>query len=334
MRIAIDAMGGDNAPHAQVQSALAAAAEWPDTELILVGKPDVLEPLLGPNVPANVRVEPAAEVIESDDEPVKAVRRKTDASMVVAGRMVKEGRADAMISAGNTGALMTVGLLVVGRMKGIERPGLAPMLPTMDNVGLLALDLGANMDAKPEHLLQYALMGSLYREKVHGIAKPKVGLLNVGTEAAKGNELTKAAFELLVNAPIEFVGNVEARDVLERPCDVIVCDGFSGNIMLKAIEGTAVSMFRVLRKELTATFASKLAALVLKPRLGGLRKKMDYNEYNGAPLLGLNGLVIKGHGSSDAKAMRTAIRVARTAIGNGLVDALKEEFGDKQKQAD
>lgn len=328
MRIAIDAMGGDHAPRAHVESALSAAAEWPDTHLILVGDPEVLQPLLG-SAPHNITIEPALEVIESDDEPVKAVRRKTNSSMVVAGRLVKEGKADAMISAGNTGALMATGLLVVGRLKGIERPGLAPMFPTLDNVGILALDMGANMDAKPEHLVQYALMGSLYRNKVHGIREPRVGLLNVGTEAAKGNELTKAAFELLEQAPIHFVGNVESRDVLEGTCDVLVCDGFSGNIMLKAIEGAASAIFKLLRAELTASFTSKLAAGILKPNFRRVRDKMDYNEYNGAPLLGVNGLVIKGHGSSDAKAMKTAIRQTRTAIGNGLIAALADEFSGK-----
>ncbi|XID95188.1 phosphate acyltransferase PlsX [Paenibacillaceae bacterium WGS1546] len=331
MRIAIDAMGGDNAPQAHVESALSAAAEWPDTQLILVGRPDVLEPLIGPGGPGNVSIEPAAEVIASDDEPVRAVRRKTDASMVVAGRMVKEGRADAMISAGNTGALMATGLLVVGRMKGIDRPGLAAIFPTLDNKGLLALDMGANMDAKPEHLLQYALMGSLYRSKVHGIAQPRVGLLNVGTEAAKGNELTKLAFGLLENAPIRFVGNVEARDVLDGACDVIVCDGFSGNILLKALEGAAQSIFKLLKEELTSSLTSKLAAGVLKPSFRRVRERMDYNEYNGAPLLGINGLVVKGHGSSNAKAMKTAIRQTRTAIGNRLIASLAEEFSGKRE---
>jgi glycerol-3-phosphate acyltransferase PlsX len=329
MRIAIDAMGGDHAPHAHVESALSAAVEWPDTHLILVGDPGVLKPLLGNGAPSNVSIEPALEVIGNDDEPVKAVRRKTDSSMVVAGRMVKEGRADAMISAGNTGALMAVGLLIVGRLKGIERPGLAPMFPSLDNVGVLALDMGANMDAKPEHLVQYALMGSLYRAKVHGIEQPRVGLLNVGSEAAKGNELTKAAFEMLQQAPINFVGNVESRDVLDRVCDVIVCDGFSGNIMLKAFEGAASTIFKLLREELTSSFTSKLAAGVLKPSFRRVRDRMDYNEYNGAPLLGVNGLVIKGHGSSDAKAMKTAIRQTRTAIGNGLIAALADEFSGK-----
>ena len=329
MRIAIDAMGGDHAPRAQVESALAAAAEWPDTQLILVGVPSEIEPLLGSNVPGNVAVEPASEVIGSEDEPVKAVRRKTDSSMVVAGRMVKEGRADGMISCGNTGALMATGLLVVGRMAGIERPGLAAIFPTLDNKGLLALDMGANMDAKPEHLLQYALMGSLYRSKVHGFANPRVGLLNVGTEAAKGNELTKAAYGLLENAPIHFVGNVEARDVLEGACDVIVCDGFSGNILLKAIEGAASSIFKLLKEELMSSMKSKLAAAALKPSFRRIRTRMDYNEYNGAPLLGINGLVVKGHGSSDAAAMKTAIRQTRTAIGNRLIASLADEFSGK-----
>ncbi|QMV40212.1 phosphate acyltransferase PlsX [Cohnella cholangitidis] len=329
MRIAIDAMGGDHAPHAQVESALSAAAEWPDTHLILVGNPEVLQPLLGKGAPPNISVESALEIIESDDEPVKAVRRKTNSSMVVAGRMVKEGLADAMISAGNTGALMTVGLLVVGRLKGIERPGLAAIFPTLDNVGVLALDMGANMDAKPEHLLQYAIMGSIYRSKVHGIAKPRVGLLNVGTEAAKGNELTKIAFGLLEEAPINFIGNIEARDVLAGKCDIIVCDGFSGNIMLKSLEGAASTIFTLLREELTSTLTAKLAAAVLKPSFRRVRDRMDYNEYNGAPLLGVNGLVVKGHGSSDAKAMKTAIRQTRTAIGNGLIAALADEISGK-----
>ncbi|WP_123040004.1 phosphate acyltransferase PlsX [Cohnella candidum] len=329
MKIAIDAMGGDHAPKAQIEAALQAAAQWPDTEFILVGRPEALQPHFVGGLPKNVTVAKAAEVIEADDEPVRAVRRKTGSSMVVAGRMVKEGAADAMISAGNTGALMATGLLVVGRMPGIERPGLAPMLPTLDDVGVLALDLGANMDAKPEHLLQYALMGSLYRQKAHGMAQPRVGLLNVGTEAAKGNELTKEAFELFENAPIRFVGNVEARDVLDGVCDVLVCDGFSGNIMLKAIEGAAGAIFKVLRQELTSTWKSKLAAAILKPGFGRVRKKMDYNEYNGAPLLGLNGLVVKGHGSSDSRAMLTAIKQTRTALSGGLIEAIKGEFSGK-----
>lgn len=325
MKIVIDAMGGDNAPKSNVEGAIEAAKHWNDIELILVGDEAQIQPYMQ-SAPSNLRVVHTTERIEADDEPVKAVRRKKGASMVMAGRMVREGEADCMISAGNTGALMTTGLLVVGRMEGVERPALAPMIPTMDGKGMLALDLGANMDAKPEHLMQYAMMGSIYRDKVHGIPNPRVGLLNVGTEAMKGNELTKAAFPLLEKAPIHFVGNVESRDVLEGPCDVLVCDGFAGNIMLKALEGTAGSLFSVLKKEFTSSFMTKLAAAILKPGLKRIKKMTDYKEVGGAPLLGLNGLVIKAHGSSDQRAVYNAIRQARTALQHDLIKTISSEI--------
>ncbi|WP_342555428.1 phosphate acyltransferase PlsX [Paenibacillus sp. FSL R7-0652] len=331
MRIVIDAMGGDHAPASTVEGAAAAAAEWADTQIVLVGDEAKLEPLLSQSgaKPANLSIRHASEVIGSDDEPVKAVRRKKDSSMVVAGRMVKEQEADAMISAGNTGALMTAGLLVVGRMEGIERPALAPMIPTMDDVGVLALDLGANMDAKPEHLAQYALMGSLYRQKVQGIASPRVGLLNVGTEAGKGNELTKHAYPLLEQLPIRFVGNVEARDVLTGACDVLVCDGFAGNILLKSLEGAAGAIFGLLKEKFTSSFKNKLAAAVLMPELRGLKSKLDYTEHGGAPLLGLSGLVVKSHGSADGNAIKNAVRQARIAVQNQLVDSISKEIRGK-----
>lgn len=331
MRIVIDAMGGDHAPASTVEGAGAAGAEWADTQIVLVGDEAKLEPLLSQSgaKPANLSIRHASEVIGSDDEPVKAVRRKKDSSMVVAGRMVKEQEADAMISAGNTGALMTAGLLVVGRMEGIERPALAPMIPTMDDVGVLALDLGANMDAKPEHLAQYALMGSLYRQKVQGIASPRVGLLNVGTEAGKGNELTKHAYPLLEQLPIRFVGNVEARDVLTGACDVLVCDGFAGNILLKSLEGAAGAIFGLLKEKFTSSFKNKLAAAVLMPELRGLKSKLDYTEHGGAPLLGLSGLVVKSHGSADGNAIKNAVRQARIAVQNQLVDSISKEIRGK-----
>ncbi|KAA8784588.1 glycerol-3-phosphate acyltransferase PlsX [Paenibacillus sp. 4624] len=331
MKIVIDAMGGDHAPASTVEGAIAAAAEWADTQIVLVGDEAKIEPLLSQSGarPANLSVRHASEVIGSDDEPVKAVRRKKDSSMVVAGRMVKEKEADAMISAGNTGALMTAGLLVVGRMDGIERPALAPMIPTMDEVGVLALDLGANMDAKPEHLAQYALMGSLYRQKVQGIASPRVGLLNVGTEPGKGNELTKHAYPLLEQLPIRFVGNVEARDVLTGACDVLVCDGFAGNILLKSLEGAAGAIFGLLKEKFTSSFKNKLAAAVLMPELRGLKSKLDYTEHGGAPLLGLSGLVVKSHGSADGNAIKNAVRQARIAVQNQLVDSISKEISGK-----
>lgn len=328
MKIAIDAMGGDHAPQSTVEGALAAAKEWSDIEIVLVGDEAVLAPMLK-DAPVNLSIHHASEVIEADDEPVKAVRRKKDASMVVAGRLVREGEAAAMISAGNTGALMTTGLLVVGRLEGIERPALAPMIPTVDERGVLALDLGANMDAKPEHLAQYALMGSIYREKVHGLSKPRVGLLNVGTEAMKGNELTKAAFPLLESLPINFVGNVEARDILTGACDVLVCDGFAGNILLKSLEGTAGTMFSILKREFTKSWKNKLAAAVLMPSLRSMKKTLDYKEHGGAPLLGLSGLVVKGHGSSDGGAIKNAVRQARTALQSQLTESIAREISGK-----
>lgn len=331
MKIVIDAMGGDNAPASTVEGAIAAATEWADTQIVLIGDEAKLEPLLSQSGvrPANLTVRHASEVIGSEDEPVKAVRRKKDASMVVAGRMLKEGEADAMISAGNTGALMTAGLLVVGRMEGIERPALAPMIPTSDDVGVLALDLGANMDAKPEHLAQYGLMGSLYRQKVQGIASPRVGLLNVGTEPGKGNELTKHAYPLLEQLPIRFVGNVEARDVLTGACDVLVCDGFAGNILLKSLEGTAGAIFALLKEQFSSSLKSKLAAAVLMPELRGLKRKLDYTEHGGAPLLGLSRLVVKSHGSADGNAIKNAVRQARIAVQNQLVESISKEISGK-----
>ncbi|MCS7459496.1 phosphate acyltransferase PlsX [Paenibacillus doosanensis] len=328
MRIAIDAMGGDHAPDVVVTGAVEAAREWEDTTIVLVGDSAKIDALLGKDKPANVIVRHASEVIESDDEPVKAVRRKKDASMVVAGRMVKDREADAMITAGNTGALMTMGVLVIGRIKGITRPALAPMIPTLNGTGMLALDLGANMDSSPEELVQYAIMGSIYRNKVHGVHQPKVGLLNVGTETMKGNELTKAAYPMLEQAPVHFIGNVESRDVLNGPCDVMVCDGFAGNIMLKALEGAASTIFSALKTELTRSFMTKLAAVILKPGLMKFRRSFDYSEHGAAPLLGVDGLILKSHGSSNAVAIKNAVRQARIAVKNELVRSISTEFSN------
>lgn len=334
MRIAIDAMGGDHAPEAVVKGALLAAQEHTDTELILVGDTARIERLLAAEnaKPDNIQIRHASEVIEADDEPVRAVRRKKDASMVVAARMVKEREADAFLSAGNTGALMAAGLLVVGRIPGIHRPALAPMIPTLEGSGTLALDLGANMDAAPEHLAQYAVMGTIYRSKVHQLAEPRVGLLNVGTEPMKGNELTKQAFTLLEQLPIRFVGNVEARDILSGVCDVIVCDGFAGNIMLKSLEGTQKAIFSLLKEQLTSSLMGKVAGLIMKPKLR-VFKKYDYREHGGAPLLGIDGVVIKSHGSSDANAIKNAVGQARLALKNKLVEAIRSEINRNEGQS-
>ncbi|MED4909810.1 phosphate acyltransferase PlsX [Brevibacillus centrosporus] len=326
MRIAVDAMGGDNAPRSTVQGALAAVKENPSLTIVLVGDEQGIRSQLSGEIPANIEIVPTTEVIDPDDEPVKAVRRKKNSSLVVAVQMARENLVDAAISAGNTGALMTAGLLYAGRMEGIERPALATFIPNIKGRVTLTLDVGANMDAKPHHLLQYAVMGSLYAERVLGFEKPTVGLLNVGTEEGKGNELTKAVFPLLTNGDLNFVGNVEARDVLEGACDVLVCDGFVGNVLLKAVEGAAATIFSQLKQEFTSSLINKVGAAILKPGLMRFRKRMDYAEYGGAPLLGLRSPVIKAHGSSDAKAVKNAIASAATFVQQDVNEIIQKEL--------
>lgn len=321
MNIAIDAMGGDNAPEEIVKGAMLAKEQYPELSITLVGDQDqILKHLPEKHAFTIIHTD---EVIETSEEPVRAVRRKKNASMVIAANEVKSGKADAYISAGNTGALMASGLFYVGRIKGIDRPALAPTLPTLNGDGFLFLDVGANMDAKPEHLLQYAVMGSVYWKEVRGVEKPRVGLLNVGTESEKGNALTKAAFPLLQEADINFVGNVEARDLLMGAADVVVCDGFAGNLVLKSIEGTAMSMFSMIKEQLTSSLTSKLAAGVLKPKLRGIKDKLDYTEYGGAGLFGLAAPVIKAHGSSNANAMLNAIRQTKSMIEKNVVPTIQ-----------
>ncbi|GGB56868.1 phosphate acyltransferase PlsX [Fictibacillus barbaricus] len=331
MNIAIDAMGGDNAPQEIVKGALLAVEQYPELAITLVGDEEKIKQ----HLPADHKfsIIHTDEVIETSEEPVRAVRRKKNSSMVLAANEVKSGKADAYISAGNTGALMASGLFYVGRIKGIERPALAPTLPTLDGKGFLFLDVGANMDAKPEHLLQYALMGSIYCQQVRGIEKPRVGLLNVGTESEKGNTLTKAAFPLLEDADINFVGNVESRDLLMGAADVVVCDGFAGNLVLKSIEGTAISMFSMIKEQLTSSFTSKLAAGVLKPKLRGIKDKLDYTEYGGAGLFGLAAPVIKAHGSSNANAVLNAIRQTVNMVEKNVVPTIQSHIkSDDQKE--
>ncbi len=322
MRLAIDAMGGDNAPNATLEGVYEAIEAFEDLSVTIVGDEEKIKPLLKGSKD-RISILHTEEYISSEDQPVRAVRRKKKASMVLAVNEVKEGRADAAISAGNTGALMAAGLLYIGRIDGIERPGLAPTLPTIDEEGFVLLDVGANMDAKPEHLLQYAHMGSVYAQKVRGVPNPRVGLLNIGTEEGKGNELSKQAFSLLQNSGLNFVGNVESRDILSNEADVVVCDGFSGNLVLKTIEGTALTMFKMLKQELTSSFTSKMAAGVLKPKLKNLRTKLDYSEYGGAGLFGLKAPVIKAHGSSNGRAVFSAIKQARMMVTGNVVTAIQ-----------
>lgn len=321
MRLAVDAMGGDNAPKEIVLGAMKAVEKYNDIHIVLIGDESKIREHLTNE--ERIEIHHTEEVILGTDEPVRAVRRKKTASMVLAAQLVADGNADACISAGNTGALMAAGLFVVGRIEGIERPALAPTLPTIGGEGFLLLDVGANADAKPEHLVQYAIMGSIYSEKARGITNPRVGLLNIGTEEKKGNELVRNTYELLKDADINFIGNVESRDLLDGVADVVVADGFTGNMVLKTIEGTAMSVFKMLKSALTSSFKSKMAAAVLKPDLTVLKNKMDYTEYGGAGLFGLKAPVIKAHGSSDANAVFNSIRQAREMVEKDVSGTIK-----------
>lgn len=325
MRIAVDAMGGDYAPDEIIKGTLMAAETWPDLHLILVGQQERMLPFFIGTKPTNVSLVEASETIGMDEHPANAVRKKKDASIVVATRLVKLGEADAVVSAGNTGAQMAAALLGLGRIKGIERPAFGIILPTPEG-GKFILDAGANLDASPEHLVQYALMGSIYAEKILGIPNPRVGLLNIGSEEGKGNELTQKAYSLLKVAPVNFIGNVEGRDVPYGRADVVVCEGFVGNVLLKTAEGLAGVLFQLIKEKITSNIIRKLGALAVKPGLKELAQMMDYAEYGGAPLLGVNGISIICHGSSKTKAIFNAIRVARECVQVHLIEHIREDL--------
>lgn len=334
MRIAIDAMGGDHAPKEIVLGAMDAVETNKELQITLYGDEKEISPILSAN--NQIKVVHTDERITSEDEPVRAVRRKKNSSLVLMAKAVKEGEADACISAGNTGALMSAGLFVVGRIPGIDRPALSPTFPTVDGQGFLMLDVGANVDAKPEHLLQYAIMGSIYVERVRSVQKPRVGLLNVGTEDGKGNDLTKKAFQLLEKAPIHFIGNVEARDILNGVADVVVTDGFSGNVALKTLEGAAEAIFTLLKGAFTSSAKSKIAAMLVKNDLKGLKNQLDYSEYGGAGLFGLSAPVIKAHGSSKRRAITNAIKQAVYMVDNHVTTTIQETIKamDEEREED
>lgn len=322
MRIAIDAMGGDNAPEAIIKGALQAIQDRPDLEITFVGNEKEIARYLTHN--ERISIIHTEEKIFDEDDPVSAVRKKKKSSLVLAANEVKENRADACISAGNTGALVVAGLFVVGRIKGIDRPALCPTLPTANGKGFLLLDAGANVDITARNLLQYAIMGSVYSEKVRKVEKPTVGLLNVGTEEGKGNNVTKKAYELFKTAPVNFVGNVEARDLMSGVVDVVVADGFSGNITLKAIEGTALHVMQLLKETLTSSFKAKLAASLLRKEFSTIKKQLHYPEYGGAALFGLKAPVIKSHGSSNSVAIYHTIHQACHMIENDVIATIAQ----------
>lgn len=327
MRIAVDAMGGDNAPKAIVEGVMLAKKDFPEIEFLLYGKENEIKKYMTDD--KNVTIIHTDEKINSDDEPVKAIRRKKTASMVLAAQAVKNGEADAIFSAGNTGALLAAGLFIVGRIKGIDRPGLMSTMPVIGkDAGFDMLDLGANADNKPEHLANYAVLGSFYAQKVRGINRPRVGLLNNGTEETKGSELTKKAFELLSQDPtIHFIGNVEARELLDGAADVVVTDGFTGNAVLKSIEGTALNLMALLKQSiLDSGTKGKLGALLLKNALRKVKNEMDYAKLGGAVLFGLKAPVIKTHGATGPEAVAYTIKQIHTMLATDVVAQLVAHF--------
>lgn len=308
MKIVIDGMGGDNAPKSNVEGAVNAIKEY-QVDLIITGDKDLLEKEFSNYEFDRNKLEivHTTEIIENEDKPVKAIRSKKDSSMVVALNLVKEGKADAIISAGNTGALLAGELFVVGRIKGIDRPCLCSAIPNVKRGMTLIADCGANADCKPKNLVEFAAMSNIYSRKVLGLENPKVALANVGLEEGKGNDLVKRSYEEIKKLDLNFIGNVEAREVINAYTDIIICDGFTGNILLKSAEGVALSVMSLIKETFMASTKSKIGALLIKDDLRKLKSFIDYSEYGGAPLLGLNGGVIKAHGSSDAKAIKNAI---------------------------
>lgn len=324
VKIAVDMMGGDDAPGIVLDAVKKAVEDFKDLEIILFGYESQY------NL-SHERIEfrHCTEKIEMEDEPVRAIKRKKDSSMVKMAEAVKSGEADGCVSAGNTGALMSAGLFIVGRIKGVARPALVVTLPTTDGKGFVFLDVGANADAKAEHLLQYAQLGNIYAQKIRGIQNPSVSLLNIGTEAAKGNSLTKKAYDLFEkNQSFNFTGNIEAKTLMDGNVDVVVTDGYTGNMVLKNLEGTAKSIGKMLKETIMSSFKNKLAGAVLKKDLDTFAKKMDYSEYGGSVLLGLDGTVVKAHGSSNAKAFYSAIRQAKIAGEENIVQIMKDTVGE------
>lgn len=308
-RVALDAMGGDYAPAEMVKGAVEAINREQNVKVFLVGKEELVQSELAKYTYDKERIEVvnATEVIETAEPPVNAIRRKKDSSMVAALKLVKSGEADAFVSAGSSGAVLVGGQTLVGRIKGVERPPLAPLIPTAKGVSLL-IDCGANVDARPSHLVQFAKMGSIYMEHVIGIKKPKVAIVNIGAEEEKGNALVKETFPLLKQlTDINFIGSIEARDIPYGKADVIVSEAFTGNVILKLYEGLGAVLIGKIKEGMMSTTRSKIGALLVKPALKETVKQFDASEYGGAPLLGLKGLVVKTHGSAKAKEVSNSI---------------------------
>ena len=324
MRIILDGMGGDNAPASVVEGAVLASKEI-DHEIVIVGKEELICAELKKHKydTSKITIVNATEVITNNDAPVRAVRSKKDSSIVKGINMVKSGEGDVFISAGSTGALLSGGLFLLGRIQGIDRPALASVYPIIGGKASLLLDAGANAECKPNNLLEFGIMGNIYMEKVIGRENPRVGLVNLGAEASKGNTLTKAAYELLEQSHMNFIGNVEAREVPKGACDVIVADGFTGNVILKLTEGLAWNILQTIKKKFTDGLKAKFGAALLIDKLGELKKEFDYSEYGGAPILGVKGPVVKMHGSSKAQAVKNTILKAIPFVEENVVETIQ-----------
>lgn len=333
MRIALDAMGGDRGSEMAIQGALAAVRERNDLHVILVGPQALLEQQLADNssgfheVISRITVHHASEVITMDDSPVEAVRKKKEATIMVGFDLVKNGEADAVVSAGNSGATMAAAIRKLGRLPGVSRPGIASFFPTMKKPVML-MDIGANVDCRPQHLYQFAVMASSCSRLLLNYDRPRVGLLSIGEETGKGNALVKETHELLKQSPLNFIGNVEGRDVYKGDVDVVVCDGFVGNIALKISEGLAEAAMQLLKREIMKTWRAKIGYLLIREAFAGFKKQVDYAEYGGAPLLGIDGTGIICHGASNALAIRNAIEVAANMVQNQINEAIVQALGE------
>lgn len=332
MRIVVDGMGGDNAPKAIVGGVVEAINEF-NVEIAITGDKELLEQEFADYEFDRSKLEiiHTTEVIENEDKPVQAIRRKKDSSMVVALNLVKENKADAIVSAGSTGALLTGATLIVGRIKGIDRPCLCPCMPNIKGGMTIIADSGANADCKPRNLSEFAMMSNIYLKKVLGMENPRIGLGNIGSEEGKGNELVKSAYNELKTMDLNFVGNIEGRDVIESKADIIVCDGFTGNIMLKTCEGVAMGMMKLMKETLMSSFKGKLGALLIKEDMRKLKAFLDYSEYGGAPFLGVKGGVIKAHGSSNSKAIKNAIKQAINFTEGNVVEDIEAYILSKKE---
>jgi glycerol-3-phosphate acyltransferase PlsX len=332
--IAVDAMGSDGAPRPEVEGAILAARHY-DVEVLLVGREHLLHSELQQHrhLDLPVHVIPASEVIGMHEKPVEAVRAKRDSSMRVGLRLVREGRAAGFVSAGNTGAAMAAAILTLRTLPGVDRPALATIFPTAAGTPCIMLDVGANVDCKPIHLEQFAVMGEAYYRTLFGVARPRVGILSVGEEETKGNELTLEAHKLMKQLSLNFVGNVEGRDLYNGNVDVIVCDGFIGNVALKVSEGLVQTIRAMIRQSMRVTFTRQIGALLARKAFEDFKKRLDYSEYGGAPLLGVRGVCIVGHGSSNSKAIKNAIRVAAETTQGGINEIIEQEIAAATRTA-